>query len=148
MPRQGSCGEVNISATRACFSMGEVLVIISAGLRYPRPAGQLAFQHVARDDLHRVAQQVRRVAAEVAQSCDASTSATRKLPGQKDGDLRLFCISTSPAMWLVHIGSPLSHNGSQKRACDCFSYSPAGRLRNVSWASVAVMSGSSASSWW
>ena len=70
MPRQGLCAEVNISATRVTFSAGEVVTLISTGLRYPGLAGQLTLQHVACDNQHRVAQQVWRIAAEVAQSCD------------------------------------------------------------------------------
>jgi hypothetical protein len=42
---------------------------LSAGLRYPSLAGQLALKHVARDNQHRVPQQVWR-AAKVAQSFD------------------------------------------------------------------------------
>ena len=31
MPRQGLCAEINISATRAFFSAGEVVTLISTG---------------------------------------------------------------------------------------------------------------------
>ena len=48
-----------------------------AGLRNPGLAGQPAHQHVACDDQHRVAQQMRRVAAEVAQSWPKLGSGSR-----------------------------------------------------------------------